>query len=145
MTKGFWRTAPLELGGGAVRMINNTVDCEGPLLFLFRDGPEDEGPPDYVEWGTMPDGWVVDGAMKLLLLRGTLVPQATAARPGRLSQAGLGGRKRARPAELPRALVAVDSPFANSEQAGTGEVDFAQSDWELDCDGLFQRKDGKPY
>ena len=38
-SKGFWNHAPVSMGGGQCRIINNTAGCIGPWLALFRFQP----------------------------------------------------------------------------------------------------------
>ena len=49
--EGFWSQAPQSLGGGQIRVVNNTMMCTGPELILFKDEP----PP--LEWGPIPKEW----------------------------------------------------------------------------------------
>ena len=51
---GFWKQAPDALGGGDVRITNNTITCDGPWLIVYRDLPPD------LPWEPMPYGWVDD-------------------------------------------------------------------------------------
>ena len=77
---GFWKTAPESLGGGEVRIANNTITCDGPWLIVYR-----EQPPD-LPWEPMPEGWVsADGIITLSVGKGTLVPSCEMWRhaPGR--------------------------------------------------------------
>lgn len=67
---GFWKTASPFIGGGLVRVVNNTHACEGPYLALYK-----EPPPEHA-WGELPAGWVVDGQVQLTVAKGTLVPVA---------------------------------------------------------------------
>ena len=75
---GFWKSAPDSLGGGEVRIANNTITCDGPWLIVYKDLPPE------LPWETMPDGWVVDGVVRLSVAKGTLVPSSEMWRqPGR--------------------------------------------------------------
>lgn len=78
---GFWKTAPDSLGGGEVRIANNTITCDGPWLIVYRDLPPE------LPWEPMPDGWVdpATGMVRLSVGKGTLVPSCEMWRhaPGR--------------------------------------------------------------
>lgn len=45
---GFWNEAPASLGGGEIRIINNTITCDGPQLIVYRKAAPD------LDWGAMP-------------------------------------------------------------------------------------------
>ena len=64
LSAGFWKWAPLELGGGEFRLVNNTITCEGPWLVIFR-----ETPPS-IAWAQMPPDWEEDGFVRMLRGRG---------------------------------------------------------------------------
>ena len=70
LRQGFWKLAPASLGGGDVRIANNTITCDGPWLIVYR-----ELPPD-LPWEPMPEGWVDanTGCVRLSVAKGTLVP-----------------------------------------------------------------------
>ena len=70
LSAGFWKWAPLELGGGEFRLVNNTITCEGPWLVIFR-----ETPPS-IAWAQMPPDWEEDGFVRMAVAKGTLVPIA---------------------------------------------------------------------
>ena len=38
-SEGFWNSAPVDMGGGQYRILNNTAGCTGPWLALFREQP----------------------------------------------------------------------------------------------------------
>ena len=38
-SEGFWSHAPVSMGGGQYRIINNTAKSIGPRLALFREQP----------------------------------------------------------------------------------------------------------
>jgi hypothetical protein len=38
-SEGFWNSAPVDMGGGQYRILNNTAGCTGPWLALFREEP----------------------------------------------------------------------------------------------------------
>ena len=72
---GFWKTAPDSLGGGEVRIANNTITCDGPWLIVYK-----ELPPE-LPWETMPEGWVQHGGpqggmVQFAVAKGTLVPSS---------------------------------------------------------------------
>ena len=76
---GFWKKSAAALGGGEVRVANNTITCDGPWLVVYREEqpPTSQPPP----WATdMPEGWVEstpDGdVMRFSVAKGTLVPVA---------------------------------------------------------------------
>merc|ERR1719163_1024505 len=50
---GFWKRAADSIGGGEVRLANNTITCDGPWLVVYR-----ERPPDLVTWEPIPAEWV---------------------------------------------------------------------------------------
>ena len=65
---GFWSSA----GSLDYRIVNN-VRGMSPALVIFRTPPPwDASQPD--TWVTLPDAWLVDGAVRLLVSRGTLIP-----------------------------------------------------------------------
>ena len=65
---GFWKTLPD--GEGRFRFVNNTLDCAGPQLVVFR-----ELPAQMHTWGTaLPDKWIENGVVRLQVGKGTLVP-----------------------------------------------------------------------
>ena len=70
---GFWKNAPDSLGGGEVRIANNTITCDGPWLIIYKSLPPEHG---LVQWEPMPDGWVepATGMVRLSVCKGTLVP-----------------------------------------------------------------------
>ena len=65
---GFWKTLPD--GEGRFRFINNTLDCAGPQLVVFR-----ELPSPMLAWGVLPERWVENGTVTLQVAKGTLVPR----------------------------------------------------------------------
>ena len=87
-SEGFWNAAPASMGGGHYRIVNNTATCVGPWLAIFRDTPPQ------LEWLPIPGNWIVDGAVRLCVAKGTLVP-ATTLRSGH-PQATRGGGGRGR-------------------------------------------------
>ena len=77
---GFWKTAAAAVGGGEVRIANNTITCDGPWLLVYR---RDHPVPD-LPWAPMPEEWVSDGVVKFSVAKGTLVPVAEMGqRPGK--------------------------------------------------------------
>jgi hypothetical protein len=65
---GFWKILPD--GEGRFRFVNNTLDCEGPQLVVFR-----ELPSPMLTWGVLPERWVDNGKVTLQVAKGTLVPR----------------------------------------------------------------------
>ena len=65
---GFWKILPD--GEGRFRFVNNTLDCEGPQLVVFR-----ELPSPLLTWGVLPERWVDNGKVTLQVAKGTLVPR----------------------------------------------------------------------
>ena len=65
---GFWKILPD--GEGRFRFVNNTLDCEGPQLVVFR-----ELPSPLLSWGVLPERWVDNGKVTLQVAKGTLVPR----------------------------------------------------------------------
>ena len=68
-SSGFWKTAPAELGSGEFRLLNQTLECKGPWLVVFRAPP-----PDGISWGELPADWIIDNVLPMTVARGTLVP-----------------------------------------------------------------------
>ena len=68
LSAGVWKRAPVELGGGEFRLVNNTITCDGPWLVIYR-----EEPPD-LEWEPLPTGWIENGLVRMSVAKGTLVP-----------------------------------------------------------------------
>jgi len=76
LSSGFWKRASPSIGGGEVRIANNTITCDGPQLIVYREEPLPQLP-----WEPMPDEWVTDdGIVKLSVAKGTLVPVAEMSR-----------------------------------------------------------------
>ena len=69
-THSFWKIVPPALGGGHMRILNNTVKCRGPKLVCFR------GQPPNLPWAEMPVGWLSQdrATVPLHLVYGTLGP-----------------------------------------------------------------------
>ena len=65
---GFWKTLPD--GEGRFRFVNNTLDCAGPQLVVFR-----ELPSPMLSWGHLPERWVENNIVTLQVAKGTLVPR----------------------------------------------------------------------
>ena len=65
---GFWKTLPD--GEGRFRFVNNTLDCAGPQLVVFR-----ELPSPMLTWAALPERWVENGIVTLQVAKGTLVPR----------------------------------------------------------------------
>jgi len=68
LQSGFWKRAPVAMGGGEVRIVNNTITCDGPWVAVFKE----EAPP--IGWETMPPKWTNGGVVRLMVAKGTLVP-----------------------------------------------------------------------
>ena len=79
-SSGFW-TPYAGNPRSDYRVINQTQRCPGPKLVLFRHEPplSPEGRP--VRWSSLPDGWVVSGAVHLTVSYGTLMPTGRRPRP----------------------------------------------------------------
>lgn len=67
---GFWKTLPD--GEGRFRFVNNTLDCAGPQLVVFR-----ELPSPMLTWAALPERWVEQGVVTLQVAKGTLVPRVS--------------------------------------------------------------------
>lgn len=65
---GFWKNGPPHLGGGDLRILNNTITCDGPWLVVYRAAPP------ALAWEDMPENWVEDGMLRFSVAKGTLVP-----------------------------------------------------------------------
>jgi len=71
---GFWKRSAPALGGGEVRIANNTITCDGPWLIVYRAGHDVVAPPCATE---IPDAWVSrSGTISFSIAKGTLVPMA---------------------------------------------------------------------
>merc|ERR1740124_918948 len=68
-SEGFWKTGPSHLGGGMLRIVNNTAACVGPWLVIYRDEPPG------LQWGELPAKWISEGYVRLCVAKGTLVPE----------------------------------------------------------------------
>lgn len=77
---GFWKHASPAIGGGEVRIANNTITCDGPWLVVYRGLP-----PPHLPFCTMPEEWIDDGIVKLAVAKGTLVPAYEMTHTGRKS------------------------------------------------------------
>jgi len=77
---GFWKHASPAIGGGEVRIANNTITCDGPWLVVYRGLP-----PPQLPFCTMPEEWIEDGIVKLAVAKGTLVPSYEMTHTGRKS------------------------------------------------------------
>ena len=64
---GFWKILP---GGEGRFRQNNTLDCEGRQLVVFR-----ELPSPLLHWGVLPERWIDNGKVILQVAKGTLVPR----------------------------------------------------------------------
>ena len=65
---GFWKMASPAMGGGKMRIANNTITCDGPWLVLYQGEPPD------LPFGSMPPEWVSGGLVRFTVTKGTLVP-----------------------------------------------------------------------
>ena len=76
-THEFWKHLPRGLGGGYIRIVNNTYKCKGPALVCFMQEPPE------LPFGEMPRQWLSDDQMfvPLRLAYGTLCPISSAAVP----------------------------------------------------------------
>mmetsp|Transcript_60847 Transcript_60847/g.166789 ORF Transcript_60847/g.166789 Transcript_60847/m.166789 type:complete len:706 (+) Transcript_60847:52-2169(+) len=68
---GFWKSAPIGHTKAEYRILNNTLDCVGPKLVVFR-----RTPPNKL-WPAMPADWIVDDEVPMHVARGTMVPACT--------------------------------------------------------------------
>ena len=72
-SRGFWKTLPCR-DSPPFRLLNNTRECEGPRLMIFRDHL-----PTAYEFAVgdecpVPSEWICDGRIALKVAYGTLVP-----------------------------------------------------------------------
>ena len=76
MQNGFWKDSPPSFGGVRMRLVNNTMLCDGPWLVIF------EGPPSPLEWADLPSNWLDGNGQTITFCsrKGTLVPRATSFR-----------------------------------------------------------------
>ena len=51
LRSGFWNDAPKSVGGGEIRIVNNTITCDGPPLVVYRSTSKAN---DNLKWGKMP-------------------------------------------------------------------------------------------
>ena len=82
MGAGFWKESPPSMGGtgpnhARMRVINNTMTCNGPWLVLYEDSP----PP--LEWARTPEDWLSGEFVHLRIAKGTLVPVNDLFRPSK--------------------------------------------------------------
>ena len=78
----FWKHASPSIGGGEVRIANNTITCDGPWLVVYRKGCTVPTLP----WAPMPKEWISDDLIRFSVAKGTLVPVAEmGSRPGKRS------------------------------------------------------------
>lgn len=85
---GFWKYSSQALGGGEVRIANNTITCDGPWLVVYRK----EAPSGFLPWATdLPEGWAdASGSVRFAIAKGTLVPTAEMLKkPGQSKASGL--------------------------------------------------------
>eukprot|EP00322_Chrysochromulina_rotalis_P013401 CAMPEP_0115868606 /NCGR_PEP_ID=MMETSP0287-20121206/21381_1 /TAXON_ID=412157 /ORGANISM="Chrysochromulina rotalis, Strain UIO044" /LENGTH=751 /DNA_ID=CAMNT_0003323269 /DNA_START=133 /DNA_END=2385 /DNA_ORIENTATION=- len=68
---GFWKVAPDRMGGGQLRIVNNTMLCDGPWLVICREEPAP------LDWDPLPPSWETDGVVSFAVSKGTLVPTST--------------------------------------------------------------------
>ena len=66
--QGPW-TQPV--GGGLFRLVNQTAKCRGARLVIFQRTPPDDG----TRWAPLPDAWVAGGYCRLVVSKGTFVPE----------------------------------------------------------------------
>jgi len=66
--QGPW-TQPV--GGGLFRLVNQTAKCRGARLVVFQRTPPDDG----TRWAPLPDAWVAGGYCRLVVSKGTFVPE----------------------------------------------------------------------
>ena len=67
---GFWNSSPPQLGlSGEYRIVNNTMDCAGPRLAVFKGEPFD------LPWAPLPPLADENGMVDLYVARGTLIPR----------------------------------------------------------------------
>ena len=64
---GVWNASSTEGGSQFFRIINHTARCVGPRLMIFRD----HAPANAL---AVPESWVRNGLVHLILSKGTLVP-----------------------------------------------------------------------
>jgi hypothetical protein len=65
---GFWKALGGPGGASEVRLANNTIQCDGPWLAIYRTAPPN------LEESPLPDAWVTGDVIRLVVARGTLVP-----------------------------------------------------------------------
>ena len=71
-SSGLWTA----MGSGIeFRVVNQTANCSGPRLIVFKNAV-----PDDQSWAPMPPGWVQAGNIKFSVMYGTLCPAVTRTR-----------------------------------------------------------------
>ena len=121
---GYWKPAPPALGGGFMRVVNNTKQCVGPWLVIYQDEPPN------LAWDTMPPHWFSDCSQYIpfSVAYGTPRPlnaSAKAMRMRRLLEQGLKRdyAKYAGPAESDSIADDMSNDFLQSARA-MEEVSF---------------------
>jgi len=109
---GFWKTLPD--GEGRFRFVNNTLDCVGPQLVVFR-----ELPSPLLAWGVLPERWVDNGVVTLQVAKGTLVPRVPMAALEPELWRGGGGR-----VSLPAGVFGACRSAGRGSERGTRKVFF---------------------
>ena len=70
--RGFYKAACTGVGGGGfVRVVNNTITCDGPWLAVFRSAPSES-----TTFSQIPAHWLNDGHVVFAIAKHTLVPMA---------------------------------------------------------------------
>lgn len=113
---GFWKSASQLIGGGLVRVVNNTNACEGPYLAVYREPPP---PLNKFEWGELPAEWVSNGYVQLCVAKGTLVPPASLWHPA---------SGNTRPKRQRRNVAVADAGAAANKVAAVNLADASVAD-----------------
>uniref|UniRef100_A0A7S2MJW5 Uncharacterized protein n=1 Tax=Haptolina brevifila TaxID=156173 RepID=A0A7S2MJW5_9EUKA len=100
---GLWKVAHDNVGGGRFRLANNTIQCDGPWVILYRDAP-----PKTLQWAPMPKEWVSNNVVRFVVAKGTLVPACEMSCPS-------GTKKRLSPGEQPKRQRRKDSYYISTD------------------------------
>ena len=102
-SSGFWKAGPTSMGGGHLRVINNTKACREPYLVCYADEPP------ALDWATIPREWISQSGdvVTLVIARGTLRPQYCTVSENHLH---LRGTKRPGPFDAPLRSATLSRP-----------------------------------
>ena len=139
-TTGLWKHMEEQFGGGDMRLANNTIQCDGPWLVVFRTLP-----PELPNgWAPIPAEWIEEDSIRFVVARGTLVPaveMSMARKSDRGDATGL--PKRQRRASNHRSTAAT-SDLSEAEASGSWSTrPGSAADTSSFVDGLYDSADGR--